>query len=155
MNIPPLRERKEDIPILVKAFIEEYNNLLGKNIRGIEKELEEKLMEYNWPGNIRELRNILESAITMADDNSVLNSKLFESRIFNNSLNKSLGKTYESSNNIDTDGEFDLDKHMTSIEINIIKSVLKKNNYNISKASRQLNISRQNLQHKIKKYNII
>jgi len=155
LNIPPLRERKEDIPILVKAFIEEYNNLLGKNIRGIEKELEEKLMEYNWPGNIRELRNILESAITMADDNSVLNSKLFESRIFNNSLNKSLGKTYESSNNIDTDGEFDLDKHMTSIEINIIKSVLKKNNYNISKASRQLNISRQNLQHKIKKYNII
>ena len=64
----PLRERKEDIPLLVKHFIEKYNKILHKRIRGIEEEAVRLLLEYRWPGNIRELGNLIERVITLTDE---------------------------------------------------------------------------------------
>ncbi len=81
INIPPLRERKDDIPIFVEKLIEKYNKILCKNIRGIDEVMMKKLKEYNWPGNIRELTNVIESAINMADYNSILTENYFDSRI--------------------------------------------------------------------------
>jgi PAS domain S-box-containing protein len=63
ITVPPLRERREDIPLLVWAFVEEFARTLGKNVRGIAKESMEALRSYPWPGNIRELRNIIERAM--------------------------------------------------------------------------------------------
>lgn len=149
LRIPPLRERKEDIPILANKFLKECNEIMGKNIERIHEDLMERFLKYSWPGNIRELRNVIESAVNMADDSSVLNCNNFESKIFN----KSISGLYEDFN-IDNCEKIDLEKYIGSIEKNVIEKVLKKNNYNVSKTSRQLNISRQNLQYKLKKHNI-
>jgi formate hydrogenlyase transcriptional activator len=63
ITVPPLRERRKDIPLLVWAFVEEFAKSLGKNIRAIAKESMEALERYPWPGNVRELRNIIERAM--------------------------------------------------------------------------------------------
>ncbi|KAJ49594.1 arginine utilization regulatory protein [Clostridium tetanomorphum] len=151
INIPPLRERKEDISMLVKKFIEYYNKNLGKNIQRLDEEVMEKLLEYNWPGNIRELKNVIESAMNMVNGDSILSRKHFESRIFNNCFEES---NIDNINNLNIDENFDLEKYISNIESTIIKKVLNCNNHNISKASKQLNLSRQSLQYKIKKYSI-
>ena len=60
--LPPLRERKDDIPLLVQHFIDRFNRKMGKNIRGVSSQALECLMSYHWPGNIRELENAIEQA---------------------------------------------------------------------------------------------
>lgn len=67
IHIPPLRERKEDIPALTEVYINYFNRKFYKNVRGITNKAKEMLMSYNWPGNVRELANILERTILMAD----------------------------------------------------------------------------------------
>ena len=148
INIPPLRERKDDIPIFVNKLIEKYNKILCKDIRGIDEVMMRKLQEYNWPGNIRELTNVIEAAMNMADNNSILTENFFDFRI-----------AYENCNNdsdimSNKDERFDLENYMSDIEKNIIEKILKKNNYNVSKTARELSISRQNLQYKIKIHKI-
>jgi DNA-binding NtrC family response regulator len=66
MALPPLRERKEDIPALVNNFIGKFNDDNGKNIEGLEEEAMEALMQYDWPGNIRELENYTERAVVVS-----------------------------------------------------------------------------------------
>jgi len=65
INLPPLRERKEDITFLVKCFLEEFNEKMKKKVKGLTPAAMQKLMLYNWPGNIRELKNTIEFAIAM------------------------------------------------------------------------------------------
>lgn len=149
LRIPPLRERKEDIPMFANEFLQQYNNIFKKNIEEIHEDLMERFLKYNWPGNIRELKNVIESAVNMADESSPLNCKNFESNMFS----KSVSELYENVT-IDSYEKFDLEKYVDNVEKNVIKKVLKKNNYNVSKASRELNVSRQNLQYKLKKHNI-
>lgn len=71
INLPPLRERKEDIPLLVRYFIHKLNKKLDKNIRGISGDVLMLFMDYMWPGNIRELSNTLERAVVMAEGNTI------------------------------------------------------------------------------------
>jgi formate hydrogenlyase transcriptional activator len=66
IRVPPLRERREDIPVLVWAFVDEFAKLFNKNIQSIEKESLEALQRYPWPGNVRELRNLIERAMIVA-----------------------------------------------------------------------------------------
>jgi formate hydrogenlyase transcriptional activator len=79
--MPPLRERVEDIPILVEYLVDRYAKQVGKNIRNIEKHTLQLLQAYDWPGNVRELQNVIERAIvlvegeTFAIDDSWLTSK--------------------------------------------------------------------------------
>ena len=63
ITVPPLRERRQDIPLLVWAFVEEFSKTMGKTIRAIAKDSMETLESYSWPGNIRELRNVIERAM--------------------------------------------------------------------------------------------
>ncbi|KYD22918.1 sigma 54-interacting transcriptional regulator [Caldibacillus debilis] len=72
IHLPPLRARKEDIPLLVEAFRVELNARLGKNIKGYEKGFIEALCNYHWPGNIRELQNIMERLFNLADGDYLL-----------------------------------------------------------------------------------
>lgn len=69
ITIPPLRDRKGDIPLLVSAFIEEFENTMGKKISTIPKKIMEKLQNYPWPGNVRELRNMIERAMIISQNN--------------------------------------------------------------------------------------
>ena len=67
MELPPLRERREDIPLLVQTFLTEFNKRNGKAVRGVDQEAMYLLEHYPWPGNIRELRNVIERATILAD----------------------------------------------------------------------------------------
>jgi formate hydrogenlyase transcriptional activator len=71
LTIPPLRERKEDIPILVEAFMNEYGKKIGKQVDRITQKMMDALIAHSWPGNIRELQNIIEKAVIMAQNNTL------------------------------------------------------------------------------------
>jgi DNA-binding NtrC family response regulator len=64
--MPPLRERKEDIPVLANRFLKEYARRMGKRILGLDREVMTQFLDYHWPGNVRELRNVIEAAVVMA-----------------------------------------------------------------------------------------
>lgn len=151
MEIPPLRKRKDDIILLIDHFIKYYNKKLSKNIWMMSEELQEGFINYSWPGNVRELQNYIESAMNMIIDEHVIKkehlSPYIEELIFSNN-----GTTI---NNSDNDCSFDnLNDYMNKIEKEIIIEKLDSNNHNITKTASYLGISRQNLQYKIKKYNI-
>ena len=65
IDLPPLRDRREDIPLLASYFLEKYNRSLNKNIAGFDSEAMEAMKEYSWPGNVRELKNIIERVATL------------------------------------------------------------------------------------------
>ena len=67
LDLPPLRERREDIPLLVQSFLNEFNRVNGKAVRAVDQEAMYLLERYPWPGNIRELRNVIERATILAD----------------------------------------------------------------------------------------
>ncbi len=68
ISIPPLRERKEDIPYLAKRFLDITNNELKKNVQGFSEYCLKALLSYNWPGNVRQLRSTIRRAVLLADD---------------------------------------------------------------------------------------
>lgn len=71
IHVPPLRERKEDIPLLISSFLSEFNKENGKNITGLNNAAKAAMNKYDWPGNIRELRNCMESAVVMCSGNEI------------------------------------------------------------------------------------
>ena len=71
ISVPPLRERKDDIPLLVQQFINEFNPRIANEIQGISKEAMQCLRKYNWPGNVRELKNVVEQAMSLAEQNEI------------------------------------------------------------------------------------
>lgn len=85
LYLPPLKERKEDIPNLVGHFIKELNPRLGMNINDVSSDAMEALINYNWPGNIRELRNVIERAILFSDNN-IIESKDLPRDLFNGDI---------------------------------------------------------------------
>ncbi|WP_291573551.1 sigma-54 interaction domain-containing protein [Clostridium sp. UBA4548] len=145
IDVPSLRERKEDIKEITESFISHYNTLLSKNIKGLSEEVWKKFYEYNWPGNIRELKNTIESAMNMVDDGEVLTKEFFENKItIVGDLNNDSKFT----------GDLSLNNHLEEVEKAIITKIYKKNGENITRTAEELKISRQNLQYKLKKYNL-
>ena len=71
IKMPPLRDRKEDIPLLLKHFVEKYNKKENRQIKGISPEVEKEFYNYNWPGNVRELENVIERAITLTTEDII------------------------------------------------------------------------------------
>ena len=71
LEVPPLRERKDDIPLLISAFLDEFNRENGKQIAGLSQAAKSAIFKYDWPGNIRELRNCMESAVVMASGSEI------------------------------------------------------------------------------------
>ncbi|WP_017414634.1 sigma-54 interaction domain-containing protein [Clostridium tunisiense] len=145
IDVPSLRERKEDIKEITENFISHYNTLLSKNIKGLSEEVWEKFYEYNWPGNIRELKNTIESAMNMVDDGEVLTKEFFENKIT---------MVGDLNNDSKFTGDLSLNNHLEEVEKAIITKIYKKNGENITRTADELKISRQNLQYKLKKYNL-
>jgi arginine utilization regulatory protein len=146
INIPPLRDRIEDIELLSKYFISKYNKLLNKKIKSISKEVLDRFMEYSWPGNIRELENFIEGAMNMVSHaDLILNEEDFISTSYipiSKPINYLLEDKLKNSSMPDL---------LQEIEENLIEHALKRFNYNITNTAKYLGIKRQTLQHKIKK----
>jgi arginine utilization regulatory protein len=148
IDIPPLRERTEDIGALARQFIKYYNQLLGKSVADIDEDVMNIFLIYQWPGNIRELKNMIEASMNMMDNNTYITKEYLENRLSRLSLNNYHNKLSDL-------GEFSLEQHLDNIEKQIIQDSLKKNDDNISQAAVYLKISRQSLQYKIKKYKLL
>ncbi len=141
INIPPLRDRKEDIDLLVKHFINKYSEP-NSNIK-INQSAMKLILEYNYPGNIRELENAIQHAIVMSNDNIINEYDLPASFIiFNNSNN--ISSNYVSLSDITID----------NMEIQLILNSMKKTKCNHTKAASLLGITRRTLGYRIKKYKL-
>lgn len=151
INLPPLRDRREDIPLLTKHFINQYNRTLSKDVWDVSEEVERELISYSWPGNVRELKNYIEGAMNMISAGHIIGREHFTPNIQLNLFRDS----FADYNPMDFDTGLGLDETLNMMEKKIISDTLKKCDGNISKCSRILKIKRQTLQHKIKRYNII
>jgi Nif-specific regulatory protein len=137
IDIPPLRDRKDDIPVLVKYLLNKLNTK-SKAVDGVSSEVMSVLMQYNWPGNIRELENMIQHAIVMAQGELITVDDL-PPEIINRKIIKR--EMYS--------------KKLKDIEREHIINVLKENEYSRKKTSDALGISLRTLQYKLKEYNIV
>lgn len=146
ITIPPLRDRKEDIPVLVSEFLKKYNDRFDKQIWMVSDNAKKKLIEYDYPGNVRELENIIMAAVSLADDEHVLEIEDIE-----------MGSDYKGKASSFRDfvtNSNTLADYLEEIEETIIRQHLLANDGNVSRTAKELGMLRQNLQHKIRKYNI-
>jgi two-component system response regulator AtoC/two-component system nitrogen regulation response regulator NtrX len=149
ISIPPLRDRREDILLLADEFTKFFSVKYKKNIKSISSETANVFTRYNWPGNVRQLQNMIESAIVMANSET-LGIYDFPDEIKNsNTFNVSFS-------NIDYNLPFRDAKRtvIESFEKDFLSRKLQENDGNISKAAEALDMHRQSLQHKIKELNM-
>lgn len=143
LEVPPLRKRKADILPLVEFFQQKYCEIYGNKNIIIDDDLRQLLNNYDWPGNVRELEHIIESAVSLLNDNEImtiynipqyLRKKLF----FNNYMTpQQEGQT--------------LNDILAGVEKQVVSHALEKNGMNITQAAKALGISRQNMQYRIEK----
>ena len=147
IKMPPLRCHPEDIPLLANFFLVRYNHQIKKNIRGISQEAMEKLQSYHYPGNVRELENIIERAIMLTTGRVILPEVLGElsappkTETFNFSI---FSPVYEESRQY----------VLETFEEQFVREKLAKHRGNISAAARESKMSRQNFHRLVQKYNI-
>ncbi len=134
IHIPPLKERTEDIPLLVETFIRKFCAEMNKEEKKVDPSALKLLLDYDWPGNVRELENVIERALVIGQGREILPEDLPFSR-------KVLRST-------------ELPKSLKLMEKIHIERILKENDWNISKAARELEIDRQTLYNKMQKYEI-
>lgn len=155
--IPPLRERKCDISELSKFFIQKFNILFDLNIKGISKHVFSLFDAYDWPGNVRELEHIIEGAMNLVEpEEEIIDFPHlpFPFRQKTSSLEPSISEdTSDMFQNIDDD-HLSLEDYMVNTEKKYLAKVLQDHDYNISKAAKTLDISRQSLQYRLRKFNL-
>lgn len=137
IHLPPLRERREDIPLLIEHFLQMNKRKYNKHQLVISDETVNRLTYYSWPGNVRELQHAIERAVILSDDNLLQTGDFFLSRKSGSEFNES----FESYN-------------LEEVEKNIIKRVLTKNEGNISKAAKELGLTRTSLYRRLEKYGL-
>jgi two-component system response regulator AtoC len=139
IELPPLREHQEDIPLLAHHFIEKFNIEMGGKIERIAEEALELLMKYDWPGNVRELENVIERAMVITKGTFIKAEDLH--------LTPQVIKGKRAASASD-------DKTIKTVEKKHIEKILKENNWNIQKSAEKLGIDRVTLYNKIKKYKL-
>lgn len=134
IQLPPLRERKEDIPLLVECFMEKFNVEFNKRFDRIEKKALEAMMEYRWPGNVRELENVIERAIVIDQGPEIKASHLpmFRSEALSTEEPESL----------------------EDVEMHHIRKMLERHQWNVARTAKALNIDRTTLHKKINKFGL-
>ncbi|QIB69276.1 AAA domain-containing protein [Aminipila butyrica] len=145
IRIPALRERTEDIPLLVDSMIEKFNFQLGLNVQGIQPQVLQRFGEYDWPGNIRELQNVVERGMNMALT-GMLEWKHFDEYFQNKALRR-LGRTAEK-------GSLLIRQAKKNLEKEILLESLAKYGDNKTQCAREMGISRTLLYKKMKEYGI-
>jgi len=140
LHLPPLRDRKEDIPLLIDHFLTKYNKRTKKQINKVNHDILKALMEYDWPGNIRELENTIERAVVLSKSDKIeLDALVYHGISSGSSLLSPINGTYRS---------------LEEVEKEHIKTVLHARHGNKSQAAKVLGIDRKTLITKIKKYHI-
>ncbi len=139
IHVPPLRERKEDIPLLISAFLQEFSEENQKTIEGVDPRARLALYNYHWPGNIRELRNCIESAVVMAKGNII--------------TYEDLPPTVTSGSDADY-VKIEVGSSLEDAEREMIRATLNRENGNKSRTADVLGIGRKTLHRKIQDYKL-
>jgi DNA-binding NtrC family response regulator len=142
--LPPLKERTEDIPLLLNYFLQKYNKEFSKKVERVAPELMQFFLEYSWPGNVRELENYIERAILMAEGRQLELA----------SLPREIRTSGDSQTERREGGVLIFREAKEQFEKEYILNLLERNNYVISRAAREAQIPRPNFYEKLKKYGI-
>jgi len=140
INVPPLRERWEDVPLLVKHFMTQFNDEMRKNVRKIHRDALDCLIKYEWPGNVRELKNVVQRSVLLSQKNSIVSENLPERIITEDPKRRELN--------------LELGLPLKEIEKRYIERTLWWTNGNKIKAAQMLGITRKTLYNKIDEYNL-
>ncbi len=148
IKMPPLRDRKEDIPLLVKHFIEKYNKKENKQIKGITQDIEKEFYNYTWPGNVRELENVIERAVTLTNEDIIsldtISSLVKKEGNAEPTEDELLSSPYKEARR----------KALDSFNVKYITKAINKTEGNVTNAAKESGIERQYLQRMLKRYNI-
>lgn len=162
LDIPALRNRQEDLLEFATFFLQQANEELGKDIEGFDEELVSVFLKYNWPGNLREMKNIIRRMALLCERNkldiSLMPAEIMHT-VYNGAPISPLGTTaqlinFEKISEKSLEENFELKSTAARIEYNIIKSILQKVNNNKAKAARLLKIDRKTLYNKLKEFGI-
>ena len=148
ISLPPLRERREDIGLLAEHFLAKYNEQMGKEIAGISRESMALLMEHDWPGNIRELENVLERAVALEATPTILPDSLPPA------IRHDAPRPGHATVDALPEAGFDLEAHVKEIERVYIAEALKKAGGVQVKAAELLGMSFRSFRYYVKKYNL-
>lgn len=145
ISIPPLRNRMDDVPLLVEELLAKYNKKYGKELWMVSDSALEKLMDYDYPGNVRELDNIIVQAVSMAGNEHILTEKQLQMPMRMDIVESDVEKW---------DRRGPLDDYLQNLEKEIIRKTMIEESGNVTKSAAVLKMKRQTLQHKLKKYGI-
>jgi len=149
IRTPSLRDRRDDIPLLANHFLAKYNNRLGKNIGAISREAMDLMKKYDYPGNVRELENIIERTVALEGGATILPESLPPF------VNTPTGRKMASSDGIEiTDEGLDLDKVMGQIEKELLVKAIHATNGVKKKAAKLLGITFRSMRYRVEKYNL-
>jgi len=143
LHVPSLRERKQDIPLLVDHFLSRFRESLGKPVRAIADDALERLANYRWPGNVRELENVIERAVILTDSERITLKQLPSNIV---DAHHEMAAT--------PDGDFSLRRARRAFEAKLIQRALRATEGNRTHAAKLLEISHRALLYKIKEYEI-
>ncbi|MEE4312156.1 MAG: sigma-54 dependent transcriptional regulator [candidate division KSB1 bacterium] len=143
--IPPLRERKDDIPLLIEHFMKKFTSENNKQYLKFSDQSMDHCMRYDWPGNVRELENAIENAVVLAEGDTIMPEDLPLTIFADVTIDVTKGF-------LDSDDPFK--KKIERAERAILKNAIDQANGNKSKAAKQLKISLRTMRYKIKKYNL-
>ncbi|MDP2156955.1 MAG: sigma-54 dependent transcriptional regulator [Nitrospirota bacterium] len=147
IELPQLRERPDDILLLARFFIDQFNRDFKKNVKGLSRETEKAFIAYSWPGNVRELKNVIERAMILENDEYILHEHLpIEFTV------KGEGPSEISSGQI-TLPATGLD--IEEVEKELIRQALEQTRYNQTKAARLLNLTRDALRYRMQKFGFL
>ena len=145
--IPPLRERREDIPLLISHFLARFENMYDKTLKGLSDKAKNFVMKYEWPGNIRELENLLERATLLTDHQQEIKLDSLFPQL------KEQDVVAEPANRFtNVEDLFTEDFSLEQLEQKIIRTAMDKSRQNISEAARLLGLSRATLDYRLKKF---
>ena len=147
LSIPPLRKRKDDIPILTRSFFVHMNRKLNKSVECVDDGVMTIFYAYDWPGNVRELQHCVEHAMNiLPNDATVITKEYLPEHILEKGgyLSRDMAELAGGG----------LEQLLAGVERAVLTEAIIKNKGNISKAARQLDVSRQNLQHRLRRNNM-
>jgi len=145
IHVPPLRDRREDVPLLVNHFVERFNRELGKKVKPVSRSVMEPLVQYDWPGNVRELKNVIERAMLLDAETEILLEHLPPEIYAKEGEHTGTEKTAHVLSSF-------FPMTLREVEKIQIERTLKQTNGNKSKAAGILGISRQTLREKLKAF---
>lgn len=151
IKVPPLRERRDDIPLLMQHFLDKINKKFGKNIESFEERVIDLYMNYSWPGNVRELENFVERGVALEKSNIIRMENTPTDIIYDVSGGKI---DREDLTTLLYEGDFDFYRYIDNISKNIILKALSMNNSNIKKTAEMLKLSYRSLRYLISKYKL-